>query len=177
MADNDHSIRSVSVARAVLLQLFRPGPHVTYIVFLLIIGFFLIFAPNFATWGAAGAIGRITAVVTIMAVGMTFVIVCGEIDLSVGSHASFAAMIVAMLLYNDVPGGLAAPVVLLLGAAVGALNGVLVTKLRIPSFLVSLGMLSVLRGLALSFTGSLPVPIVDRDFVEVLAGGILLGKV
>ena len=93
MTDNDHSIRSVSVARAVLLQLFRPGPHVTYIVFLLIIGFFLIFAPNFATWGAAGAIGRITAVVTIMAVGMTFVIVCGEIDLSVGSHASFAAMI------------------------------------------------------------------------------------
>ena len=175
MTDNDHSIRSVSVARAALLQLFRPGPHVTYIVFLLIIGFFLIFAPNFATWGAAGAIGRITAVVTIMAVGMTFVIVCGEIDLSVGSHASFAAMIVAMLLYNDVPGGLAAPVVLLLGAAVGALNGVLVTKLRIPSFLVSLGMLSVLRGLALSFTGSLPVPIVDRDFVEVLAGGILLG--
>ena len=129
MTDNDHSIRSVSVARAVLLQLFRPGPHVTYIVFLLTIGFFLIFAPNFATWGAAGAIGRITAVVTIMAVGMTFVIVCGEIDLSVGSHASFAAMIVAMLLYNDVPGGLAAPAVLLLGAAVGALNGVLVTKL------------------------------------------------
>ena len=174
VTDNDHSIRSVSVARAVLLQLFRPGPHVTYIVFLLIIGFFLIFAPNFATWGAAGAIGRITAVVTIMAVGMTFVIVCGEIDLSVGSHASFAAMIVAMLLYNDVPGALAAPAVLLLGAAVGALNGVLVTKLRIPSFLVSLGMLSVLRGLALSFTGSLPVPIVDRDFVEVLAGGIFL---
>ena len=105
MADPEIPIRSAGVARSLLLQLFQPGPHVTYIVFLLIIGFFLIFAPNFATWGAAGAIGRITAVVTIMAVGMTFVIVCGEIDLSVGSHASFAAMIVAMLLYNDVLAG------------------------------------------------------------------------
>jgi ribose transport system permease protein len=68
---------------------------------------------------------------------------------------------------------LAAPAVLLLGAVVGAINGVMVTKLRIPSFLVTLGMLSVLRGLALSFTGSMPVPIVERKFVEVLAGGAL----
>ncbi len=158
-----------------LSRLFRPGPHVTYIVFFLIIGFFLIFAPNFATLRTAGAIGRITAVVTIMAVGMTFVIACAEIDLSVGSHVSFAAMVVAMLLSNDVPGWLAAPVVLLLGAVVGAANGVMVAKLRIPSFLVTLGMLSVLRGLALSFTGSLPVPIVDRGYVKILAGGTPLG--
>lgn len=175
MTDIESSARPAKFGEAMLGRLFRPGPHVTYIVFLLIIGFFVIFAPNFATFGTAGAVGRITAVVTIMAVGMTFVIVCGEIDLSVGSHVSFAAMVVAMLLYNDVPGWLAAPAVLLLGAVVGAINGLIVTKLQIPSFLVSLGMLSVLRGLALSFTGSMPVPIVDRDFVEILAGGTLLG--
>lgn len=160
---------------ALLGRLLSPGPHVTYIIFIIIIGFFVIFAPNFATWGTAGAVGRITAVVTIMAVGMTFVIVCGEIDLSVGSHVSFAAMVVAMLLYNDVPGWIASPLVLLLGAGVGAINCIIVTKLRIPSFLVTLGMLSVLRGLALSFTGSMPVPIVDREYVEVLAGGTMLG--
>ncbi len=158
-----------------LARLLRPGPHVTYIIFLLIIAFFVIFAPNFASWRTAGAVGRITAVVTIMAVGMTFVVVCGEIDLSVGSHVSFAAMVVAMLLYNGVPGWLAAPAVLLLGAVVGAINGLMVTKLRIPSFLVTLGMLSVLRGLALSFTGSMPVPIVDTAFVQVLAGRRSLG--
>jgi ribose transport system permease protein len=175
MADIERPARPVRLGEAMLGRLFRPGPHVTYFIFLLIIGFFLVFAPNFATLGTAGAVGRITAVVTIMAVGMTFVIVCGEIDLSVGSHVSFAAMVVAMLLYNDVPGWLAAPAVLLLGAAVGAVTGVMVTKLQIPSFLVTLGMLSVLRGLALSFTGSMPVPIVDRGYVEILAGGTLLG--
>jgi ribose/xylose/arabinose/galactoside ABC-type transport system permease subunit len=158
-----------------LARLLRPGPHVTYIIFLLIIAFFVVFAPNFASWRTAGAVGRITAVVTIMAVGMTFVVVCGEIDLSVGSHVSFAAMSVAMLLYHGVPGWLAATAVLLLGAVVGAINGLLITKLRIPSFLVTLGMLSVLRGLALSFTGSMPVPIVDATFVQVLAGSVPLG--
>ena len=158
-----------------LSRLRRLGPHVTYLVFLLVTIFFLFFAPNFATLATAGAIGRITAVVSIMAVGMTFVIICAEIDLSVGSHVSFAAMVVAMLMYWDVPGWLAAPLVLVLGAAVGAINGLIVTRLRIPSFLVTLGMLSVLRGLSLTFTGSMPVPIVDDDFVTVLAAGTILG--
>jgi ribose transport system permease protein len=175
MTDAQVPVHPVSPGGRLLSRLLRPGPHVTYIIFLVIIGFFVIFAPNFATWGTAGAVGRITAVVTIMAVGMTFVIACAEIDLSVGSHVSFAAMVAAMLLYNDVPGWIASPAVLLLGAGVGAINGIIVTKLQIPSFLVTLGMLSVLRGLALSFTGSMPVPIVDRDYVDILAGGTLLG--
>lgn len=155
--------------------LLRPGPHVTYLAFVAVTIFFILFAPNFASWATAGAVGRITAVITIMAVGMTFVIVCGEIDLSVGSHVSFAAMVVAMLMYSDVPGWIASPAVLLLGAVIGAVNGLIVTRLRIPSFLVTLGMLSVLRGLALTFTGSLPVPIVDDAFVSVFSGGYLFG--
>jgi ribose transport system permease protein len=175
MTNLDTTVRQPGLAGALAGRLFRPGPHVTYIIFLVIIVFFVIFAPNFASLNTAAAIGRITAVVTIMAVGMTFVIVCAEIDLSVGSHVSFAAMVVAMLLYNGVPGWVAAPAVLLLGAGVGSVNGLIVTKLRIPSFLVTLGMLSVLRGLALSFTGSMPVPIVDRGFVAVMAGGTLFG--
>jgi len=175
MTDIDHTLRQPGFASNVASRLLRPGPHVTYIIFMVIIGFFVVFAPNFASLNTAGAIGRITAVVTIMAVGMTFVIVCGEIDLSVGSHVSFAAMVIAMLLYNGVPAWLAAPAVLLLGAGVGSINGLIVTKLRIPSFLVTLGMLSVLRGLALSFTGSMPVPIVNKGYVEVMAGGTLLG--
>ena len=106
-----------ALAAPCLARLLRPGPHVTYIIFLLIIAFFVDLRAELRDAGdTAGAVGRITAVVTIMAVGMTFVIVCGEIDLSVGSHVSFAAMVVAMLLYNGVPGWLAAPAVLLLGA-------------------------------------------------------------
>ncbi|HET7716634.1 MAG TPA: ABC transporter permease [Bauldia sp.] len=175
MIDVDNALHRPGFVGATATRLFRPGPHVTYIIFFIIIGFFVVFAPNFASLNTAGAIGRITAVVTIMAVGMTFVIVCGEIDLSVGSHVSFAAMVIAMLLYHGAPPWLAAPTVLLLGAGVGSINGLIVTKLRIPSFLVTLGMLSVLRGLALSFTGSMPVPIVNKGFIQLMAGGTLLG--
>jgi ribose transport system permease protein len=74
-----------------------------------------------------------------MAIGMTFVIVCGEIDLSVGSLASFAGMIVAMLYERDVPTFVAPLIVLAMGALVGAVSGPLVTKIRIPSFLVLSG--------------------------------------
>src|SRR6202041_1378715 len=71
----------------------------------------------------------------VMAIGMTFVIVCGEIDLSIGSLASFAGMIVAMLYERDVPTFVAPLIVLVMGAFIGAVSGLLVTKIRIPSFL------------------------------------------
>src|SRR4051794_32778979 len=91
--------------------------HLTYAIFSLITVSFLIFAPNFATIEAAASILQITALVSIMAVGATFVIVCGEIDLSVGSLANFSGMIVAILMGRGMPGGLAVAIVLLLGAS------------------------------------------------------------
>ena len=117
---------------------------------------------------------RITAIVSAMAIGMTFVIICGEIDLSVGSLASFSGMIVALLYEHDVPTYVAPVIVLAMGAAVGAVSGVLVTKVRIPSFLVTLGMLSIFSGLALTITDTRPVPIIDDDFSSFFWNGDLL---
>src|ERR1700733_3546609 len=121
--------------------------HITYGIFALVTLYFIAFAPHFASLSTAGAVLRITAILSVMAIGMTFVIVCGEIDLSVGSLASFAGMIVAMLYERDVPTFVAPVIVLALGALVGAISGLLVTKIRIPSFLVTLGMLSIFSGL------------------------------
>ncbi len=147
----------------------------TYVIFAAVTLFFIVFAPNFATLGTAEAILRITALVTIMAVGMTFVIICAEIDLSVGSVASWAGMVVALLLDRGAPGWLAPILVLGMGAAIGVVNGLLVTKLGIPSFLVTLGMLSVFSGLSLTITGTEPVPIVDDFFTDLFWNGSLLG--
>ena len=99
-----------------------------------------------------------------MAVGATFVIVCGEIDLSVGSLASFSGMIAAILMDRGVPGALAVVLVCLLGAFIGMVNGLLGDPGEDPSFLVTLGMLSILSGLALTVTNTMPVPIVDELF-------------
>ena len=149
--------------------------HLTYVIFGVVTLFFALAAPNFATFGTAEAILRVTALVSIMAVGMSFVIICAEIDLSVGSLASWSSMLVAMALDRGVP-ALAAPFVVLAGGAlVGLVNGLLVTKLRIPSFLVTLGMLSVLSGLALTVTGTMPVPIVDDTYSDALWNARLFG--
>jgi ribose transport system permease protein len=149
--------------------------HITYVIFLAITLYFVLFAPHFASLATASAVLRITAIVSVMAIGMTFVIICGEIDLSVGSVASFSGMIGALLLDQNVPSYLSPLLVLGVGALIGATSGVLVTKLRIPSFLVTLGMLSIFSGLALTITGTRPVPIVDDDFSNLFWNGSFIG--
>jgi ribose transport system permease protein len=155
-----------------VLRLLRD--HVTYVIFLAVTIFFAVVAPNFASFATAGAILRITAIVSVIATGMTFVIISGEIDLSVGSVASFSGMILALLLDAGLPSWLGAIVTLAMGAAIGAVNGLLVTRLKIPSFLVTLGMLSVFSGAALTVTNTMPVPIVENGINNVLWNGSLL---
>jgi len=149
--------------------------HITYGIFALITLYFIVFAPHFASLATASAVLRITAIVSVMAIGMTFVIVCGEIDLSVGSLASFASMVTAMLYERDVPTFVTPLIVLVMGAAVGAVSGLLVTKVRIPSFLVTLGMLSIFSGLALTVTDTRSVPILDDTFSAAFWNGSFLG--
>ena len=113
---------------------------------------------------------RQTAIITIMAVGMTFVIACAEIDLSVGSIAGLASITAAMTITDH---GLVVGIIagLAVGAVVGAINGSLVAFLRIPSFLVTLAMLGIAAGVAQWVTDSAPQPILDDTFNTVFGGG------
>ena len=113
---------------------------------------------------------RQTAIVTIMAVGMTFVIGCAEIDLSVGSIAGLASITTAIAIAHF---GLAAGIVagLLVGVVVGAINGSLVAFVRIPSFLVTLAMLGIAAGVAQWVTSSAPQPILNETYNTVFGSG------
>jgi ribose transport system permease protein len=113
---------------------------------------------------------RQTAIITIVAVGMTYVIACAEIDLSVGSIAGLTSITAAMTIkgFGLVPGILAG---LLVGVVVGAINGSLVAFLRIPSFLVTLAMLGIAAGVAQWVTASAPQPILDSTFNTIFGGG------
>lgn len=115
---------------------------------------------------------RQTAIVTVLAVGMTYVIAAAEIDLSVGSVAGLASVVTAMTLssFGLVPGIIAG---LAVGAAIGALNGALVAFVRIPSFLVTLAMMGIAFGIAQWTTASAPQPILDMTFNNVFGGGSL----
>lgn len=106
--------------------------------------------PKFLTAGNLAAIMRQTAVITIMAMGMTMVMVSGGIDLSVGSVVGLTSVIGALaMVKGGAPAVLGFLVCILIGAACGLLNGAAINSLKIPAFIVTLGAMGIYRGLAL----------------------------
>ncbi|HEX8119265.1 MAG TPA: ABC transporter permease [Pyrinomonadaceae bacterium] len=114
------------------------------------------------------------AIIAIVAVGMTFVIITGGIDLSVGSVLAFAGVVMAEVLHKDFPVPLALAVALGTGLLCGLVNGALITLGRLPPFIATLGMMSVARGTALMFTEGRPVSGFSGGFRS-LATGELFG--
>jgi ribose/xylose/arabinose/galactoside ABC-type transport system permease subunit len=131
--------------------------------------------PSFATVSNLTTVLRQAAVVSIVAVGMTYVIVGKEIDLSVGSNVALSMMLGAMIMTGPAGTVVGALTMLTVGGAIGLANGLMVTRLRIPSFLVTLGMLGIARGVALQVTGTRPVLINETRFWNLFAEGSVLG--
>src|SRR5690348_17210490 len=102
-------------------------------------------------------VGQQVSLIGMMAVGMTFVIVTGEIDLSVGSTYALASMLVGLMLSHGVNWIVALLLGLGVGAGAGLVNGIVTVGLGLPSFIVTLGTLSVFRGIALLVTNAAPV--------------------
>ena len=118
---------------------------------------------NFLTPRVISALLLDNAYLFILAVGMTFVILTGGIDLSVGAVMAFTGMFGASLLRDGVPSGIVVPVMLLLGAAFGLAIGVLVQYFDVQPFIASLAGLFLARGLA--FVVSLSSIKVENDAV------------
>jgi len=115
------------------------------------------------------------AVVAILALGSALIILTGEIDLSSGALVSLLSMVLATLI---MPLGLPLPVglgvVLFTGIFCGLLNGILVTYLRVPSFVATLGTLGIFQGIALLFNGGSPISGLGEN-VQTLFYGRVLG--
>lgn len=155
-----------------LLKRFEWQKNIIYIGFVAV---FILFAVTLGDSGFTNPnnllnIFRQVATISIMAVAMTFVIAAAEIDLSIGSIAGLASVVTAMTLnsFGLIPGILAG---LLVGVIAGAISGGLVAWLKVPSFLVTLGMLGLVVGIARWITASAPVPIADMTYVAIFGGG------
>ena len=136
---------------------------------------FAILEPQFFTTSNLLNVGRQAAVLIIVACGMTLVIVSANIDLSVGSTVALCAVVGASLSAQHGAGGVLTTIgMILLGALVGAVNGALVAWAKINAFIVTLGMMTVLRGAALTFTDGYPISEV-QDSARVLGFGVVLG--
>lgn len=123
-----------------------------------VVGFSAVGATGFLQANNLLSVAQQIAILGIVATGMTFLIVAGEIDLSVGSLYGLLAVLLAWLVTGvGVPVGPAVPLVLVAGIAVGVINGLITTKFKIPSFVVTLAALAVLRGAALLLADGVPV--------------------
>ena len=158
-----------------ILQIPEIGVLLALIVMMAVMSFL---SPYFFTPINLFNILRSMSMIGIMAVGMTLVIITGGIDLSIGSLVGVTGMLTARLLYFNTNPVLAIGAGLLFGILLGVTNSLIITKLRITPFIVTLGMLSIARGLTLLFAlgimgdVSINIPIKD-PFISFVGGGYL----
>jgi ribose transport system permease protein len=146
--------------------------YVVYVAFLLI---FLFFAVTLRDEGFLSQtnllnIVRQTTPVTVMAVAVVFVLSAREIDLSLGAVVALSALVTAEVMRSQ-GAGLAVGAGLGVGIVVGALNGLFVTLLRLPSFLVTLASMGIVAGLARSLTDLESVAVENQGFIEIFGSG------
>jgi ribose transport system permease protein len=131
-------------------------------------------SPYFLTYTNLSSVVRQTAVINIMALGMTLIIIAGGIDLSVGAVLAFSGLLGTMAMEAgwSIPVGVL--VGLLCGLFWGLTNGLLITQLKINPFIVTLGTLGIARGVTLIISNGLPVHRIPKEF-SFLGEGNLLG--
>ncbi len=131
-----------------------------------------VLTPHFLTVSNLLNVAQQTSINAIVAVGMTFVIISGGIDLSVGSIVALSGVVLGSLLQGGQPLAVALAAALAVGIACGLLNGALVSVGGLPPFIATLGMMSVARGAALVFTEGRPVSGFDEGFRSIATGSL-----
>ena len=163
----------------------------TFVALILVLGFFSWAAPNFLSAANAVIVSKHVALNALLAIGMTFVIITGGIDLSVGSIVGLCAMVAGWLVLNGVDLGFGYAVrfntleivglVALVGIGVGFVNGLLITRLGVAPFIATLGTLYIARGAALLLSGGRTFPNLtgsaefSTQSFPFLGGGTVLG--
>ena len=130
--------------------------------------------PHFLTRVNLSSVARQTAVINIMALGMTPVIISGGIDISVGSMLALAGLFGSMAIKSGQPIPFAIAIGIGTGLLCGTFNGLIITQLRVNPFIVTLGTLGIFRGIALVVSNGLPVHEIPDSF-SFLGAGTLLG--
>ncbi len=160
-------------------SLFRSDATQKLLAFAGLIALIVIFSlasPNFFTFNNIIGILLATAVNGILALGATFVIITAGIDLSVGTVMTLSAVMTGVVVTNmglPIPLGVLAG--LITGACAGLINGLTISKMKIPPFIATLGMMMMARGLSLVISGATPIYFNDTPAFRRLAMGSVVG--
>jgi ribose transport system permease protein len=145
------------------------------VAFILVVIVFSSMSGTFRTMSNFLVILRQACILGVIAYGMTFVITAAHIDLSVGSAVALTSMVASKAITGGLGIGAAVVFALLAGICIGCINGLIIAKLRIPSFLATLGMMGIIRGAALAWTKTMPIPLTDPFFGQLFSNAQILG--
>jgi len=142
---------------------------------LLIMLFISIIQPRFLSSYNIISVLRQASINGLLAFGLTIVIISGGIDLSVGSTLAVSSMVMALSIKAGVPAFPAVLVSLLVGSAIGVINGLLISKGKLQPFIATLGTMMVFRGVTLYLSDGLPASKLGEGFIGWIGRGSMLG--
>jgi ribose transport system permease protein len=161
-------------------RLFRPATRQKLLAFaslLALMVFFSFASPSFLQTDNLVSILQATAVNGVLAIACTFVIITSGIDLSVGTLMTFCAVMAGVFLtYLGLPLPVGIAAAIFFGALSGFVSGVLIAKLKIPPFIATLGMMMLLKGLALVISGTKPIYFNDTPGFTAISQDSLIGE-
>jgi ribose transport system permease protein len=144
------------------------GPKAMAVVLILIVLMFSVLSPRFATVSNGQTILELASVLALLAIGQTFVILTGGIDLSVGSVVALTGVVAAKIVQGNpdmfipaILGGVG------VGLLCGLVNGTLVAYARVPSFIVTLGMMTFASGMAYYISNGSPVSNLPKNYLSI----------
>lgn len=164
---------AAQVKQPLSYYLSKYGIVISFLILVVILSFA---NANFLSVGNVTNILRQVSINGILAIGMTYVILTGGIDLSIGSILAFAGAVSASLVVGPEPWQplLAVSAGAIAGSVFGALNGVLISRFAVPPFVATLGMLSIARGATLLYSGGRPIPSLSDEY-KWLGQGFVFG--
>lgn len=146
--------------------------YIMYIVLVLMCIVLAIANDKFLTGANLMTIVKQISIQSIVAIGMTMIIITGNIDLSVGSIVAFSSVCAAMMMKSGMPMVLAMIITIVIAGVLGLISGGVTAKLKLHSFLVTLALMQTFRGLAQTMTGGYPVAGFGEAFGKIASGSI-----
>ena len=148
MAQSERMNRRNASSGSLFRRMLRSREVGVLLALILLVAIMAVLTPYFLKPDNLFNVLRGMSTIGIMAIGQTMIIITGGIDLSVGSVLAASSMMTARLMFTGVPPWIAVALGLGFGTLLGSINGLLITRVKIPPFIATLGMLSIARGLA-----------------------------
>jgi simple sugar transport system permease protein len=168
---------SIALGEAVRRFMLRPETTALAAAVILFIVFSILSPSLFPTKLTYISVMAVAAELGIVSIGVTLLMIGGHFDLSVGAVLGLTSYVCVLLMRDyGVPSILAAPAAVIVGGVLGAINGAIVIKFRIHSFVVTLGTMLIWRGVLIALTGGFPMTVtIPTDFKNIMSGPLLDG--